>query len=165
LTQTRREMLMAISQRLSGREMSVREKGLWAQALKALDDARLSGEIELGAGVRIDVGCCDEMLYAALAAGCRYDEDEVLAYTAAVASTLALQPHSEPQVGFGVGTVKPRLGLLLCPENAAVAEEAVGAPAQRTPRATERRRRSPIAGTDTHGLQCTRIPGACGPNP
>jgi hypothetical protein len=94
-------MLMAISQRFSGREMSVREKGLWAQALKALDDARLSGEIELGAGVRIDVGCCDEMLYAALAAGCRYDEDEVLAYTAAVASTVALQPHSEPQVGLG----------------------------------------------------------------
>ncbi len=27
--------------------MSVREKGLWAQALKALDDARLSGEIRL----------------------------------------------------------------------------------------------------------------------
>jgi hypothetical protein len=94
-------MLTAISQRLSGREMSVREKGLWAQALKALDDARLSGEIELGGGVRIDVGCCDEMLHAALAAGCRYDEDEVLAYTAAVACTLALQPHSEPQAGFG----------------------------------------------------------------
>ena len=52
--------------------MSVREKGLWAQALKALDDARLSGEIELGPGVRIDVGCCDEMLHAAVAAGCRY---------------------------------------------------------------------------------------------
>lgn len=94
-------MLTAISQRLSVREMSVREQGLWAQALKAVDDARLSGEIELGAGVRIDVGCCDEMLHAALAAGCRYDEDEVLAYTAAVACTLALQPHSEPQVGLG----------------------------------------------------------------
>ena len=61
----------------------------------------LSGEIEVGAGVRIDVGCCDEMLHAALAAGCRYDEDEVLSYTAAVAYTLALQPHSEPQVGLG----------------------------------------------------------------
>jgi hypothetical protein len=94
-------MFTAISQRLSVREMSVREKGLWAQALKALDDARLSGEIELGVGVRIDVGCCDEMLHAALAAGCRYDEDEVLAYTAAVASTLVPQPHSEPQVGLG----------------------------------------------------------------
>ena len=57
-----------------------------ARALKALDDARLSGEIELGVGVRIDVGCCDEMLYCALAAGCCYDEDEVLPYTAAVAS-------------------------------------------------------------------------------
>ena len=42
--------------------MSVREKGLWAQALKALDDARLNGEVQLGVGVRIDVGCCDEML-------------------------------------------------------------------------------------------------------
>jgi hypothetical protein len=30
--------------------MSVREKGLWAQALKALDDARLRGEIWLQAG-------------------------------------------------------------------------------------------------------------------
>jgi hypothetical protein len=36
-------MLTVISQRFSGREMSVREKGLWAQALKALDDARLRG--------------------------------------------------------------------------------------------------------------------------
>ena len=80
--------------------MSVREKGLWAQALKALDDARLSGEIELGDRVRIDVGCCDEMLHAAVAAGCRYDEDEVLAYTAAVASQLALQPLSEAQLGL-----------------------------------------------------------------
>ena len=35
--------------------MSVREKGLWAQALKALDDERSNGEVELGAGVRIDV--------------------------------------------------------------------------------------------------------------
>ena len=77
--------------------MSVRERGLWAQALKALDDARLSGEIQLGVGVRIDIGCCDEMLYAAVAAGCRYDEDEVLAYTVAVASQLALQPQSEAQ--------------------------------------------------------------------
>lgn len=94
-------MLTAISQRLSVREMSVREKGLGAQALKAVDDARLSGEIELGAGVRIDVGCCDEMLHAAFAAGCRYDGDEVLAYTAAVAFALALQPHSEAQVGLG----------------------------------------------------------------
>jgi hypothetical protein len=59
-----------------------------AQALKALNDARLSGEIELGAGLRIDVGYCDQMLHAAVAAGCRYDEDEVLAYTAAVASQL-----------------------------------------------------------------------------
>ncbi|MGZ6668220.1 MAG: hypothetical protein ACXVH3_26220 [Solirubrobacteraceae bacterium] len=79
----------------------MREQGLRAQALKAADDARSSGETELGAGVRIDVGCCDEMLHAALAAGCRYDEDEVLAYTAAVAFALALQPHSEPQVGLG----------------------------------------------------------------
>jgi hypothetical protein len=45
--------------------------------------------------VRIDVGCCDEMLYAAVVAGCRYDEDEVLAYTAALASKLALQPQSD----------------------------------------------------------------------
>lgn len=64
-------MLTAMSQRLSGPEMSVGEKGLWAHALKALDDARLSGKIELGPGVRIDVGCCDEMLHAAVAAGCR----------------------------------------------------------------------------------------------
>jgi len=74
--------------------MSVRERGLWAQALRALDDARLSGEIQLRAGVHIDVGCCDEMLHDALAAGCRYD-DELLAYTAAVVSELALQPRSE----------------------------------------------------------------------
>jgi len=59
-------MLTAMSQRLSGPEMSVGEKGLWAHALKALDDARLSGKIELGPGVRIDVGCCDEMLHAAM---------------------------------------------------------------------------------------------------
>lgn len=85
--------------------MSVREKGLWAQALKALDDARLSGEIELGAGVRIDVGCCDEMLHAALAAGCRYDEDEVLAYAAAVAAELARQPQREPLWAAGLGAV------------------------------------------------------------
>jgi hypothetical protein len=77
--------------------MSVREKGLWAQALKALDDARLSGEIRLRAGVQIDVGCCDEMLHDAVAAGCRYNEDEVLAYTVAVATELALQPQSEAQ--------------------------------------------------------------------
>ena len=107
--------------------MSVREKGLWAQALTALDDARVSGEIELGAGVRIDVGCCDEIVHAALAAGCRYDEDEVLAYTAAVACTLAPRPRSEPQVRVGVDPVKPA-GAPLCPDNAAVAEEAVGAP-------------------------------------
>ena len=81
--------------------MTVRQKGLWAQALKALDDARLSGEIQLGVGVRIDVGCCDEMLHAAVAAGCRYDEDEVLACTAAVASQLAMQPQSEVQWGLG----------------------------------------------------------------
>jgi hypothetical protein len=49
--------------------MSLREKGLWAQALKALDDAHLSGEIRLRAGVRIDGGCCDEMLHDAVAAG------------------------------------------------------------------------------------------------
>ena len=77
--------------------MSVREKGLWAVALKALDDARLSGEIELGVGVRIDVRCCDEMLHDAVAAGCRYNEDEVLASTVAVATELALQPQSEAQ--------------------------------------------------------------------
>lgn len=81
--------------------MSVREKGLWAQALKALDDARLSGEIELGPGVRIDVGCCDEMLHAAVAAGCRYEHEEVLAYTAAVASKLALQPQPAAQAQVG----------------------------------------------------------------
>jgi hypothetical protein len=81
-------MLTAISQRFSGREMSVREKGLWAQALKALDDARLSGEIRLPVGVQIDVGCCDEMLHDAVAAGCRYNE-------AAVATELALQAQSE----------------------------------------------------------------------
>jgi len=90
-------MLTVNPQRLLGREMSVREKGLWARALKALDDARLSGEVELGVGVRIDGGCCDEMLHCALAAGCRYDEDEVLAYTAAVAFKLALQPQREAQ--------------------------------------------------------------------
>ena len=38
-----RAMLTAISQQLSEREMSVREKGLWAQALKALDDALPKG--------------------------------------------------------------------------------------------------------------------------
>ena len=75
--------------------MSLREKGLWAQALKALDDARLSGEVRLRVGVRIDVGCCDQMLHDAVAAGCRYNEDEVLAYTAAVATELAPQPQSE----------------------------------------------------------------------
>jgi hypothetical protein len=90
-------MLTVISQRFSGREMSVREKGLWAKALKALDDARLSGEIQLRVGVRIDVGCCDQMLHDAVAAGYRYNEDEVLAYTTAVASELALQPQSEAQ--------------------------------------------------------------------
>jgi hypothetical protein len=90
-------MLTVISQRFSGREMSVREKGPWAKALKALDDARLSGEIRLRGGVQIDVGCCDEMLHDAVAAGCRYDEGEVLAYTAAVAGELALQPQSECQ--------------------------------------------------------------------
>jgi hypothetical protein len=76
--------------------MSVREKGLWAQALKALDDARLSGEIRLRAGV-LDVGCCDEILLLrdVVAAGSRYTEDQVLAYTAAVATELALQPQSE----------------------------------------------------------------------
>ena len=77
--------------------MSVRERGLWAQALRALDDARLSGEIQLRAGVQIDVGCCDEMLHDALVAGCRYDDDELLAYTAAVVSELALPPQSELQ--------------------------------------------------------------------
>ena len=39
--------------------------------------------------MRIDVGCCDEMLHAALAAG-SYDGGEVLVYTAAVAAELAL---------------------------------------------------------------------------
>ena len=82
-------MLTVNPQGLFGPQLGVREKGLWAQALKALEDARLSGKIELGAGVRIDVGCCDEMLHAARTAGCRYDEDEVLAYTAAVAAELA----------------------------------------------------------------------------
>ena len=77
--------------------MSVREKGLRAKALKALDDARLSGEMRLRVGVRIDVGCCDEMLHDAVVAGCRYNEDEVVAYTTAVASELALQPQSETQ--------------------------------------------------------------------
>ena len=77
--------------------MSVREKGLWAQALKALDDARLSGEIRLRVGVQIDVGCCDEMLHDAVAAGCRYNDGEVLAYTAAAATELALQPQPEAQ--------------------------------------------------------------------
>jgi hypothetical protein len=71
-------MLTAISQRFSRREMSVREKGLWAQALKALDDARLSGEIQLRVGVQIDVVCCDEMLHDAVAAGCRYNDGERL---------------------------------------------------------------------------------------
>jgi hypothetical protein len=75
--------------------MSVREKGLWAQALKALDDARLSGEIRLRVGVRIDVGRCDEMLHDAVAAGCRYNEGEVLVHTAAVAAELALRPQFE----------------------------------------------------------------------
>jgi spore coat polysaccharide biosynthesis protein SpsF (cytidylyltransferase family) len=77
--------------------MSVREKGLWAQALKALDDARLSGEIRLRVDVQIDVRCCDQMLHDAVAAGCRYSADEVLAYTAAVATELALQSQSEAQ--------------------------------------------------------------------
>jgi len=45
--------------------------------------------------------CCDEMLHAAVAAGCRYDEDEVLAYTAAVASKLALQRQSAVQAELG----------------------------------------------------------------
>ena len=90
-------MLTVNPQRLLGREMNVREKGLWARALKALDDARLSGEIELGVGVRIDVGRCDEMLHCALAAGSCYDEDEVLGYTAAIASKLALEPKREAQ--------------------------------------------------------------------
>jgi hypothetical protein len=90
-------MLTVTSQRLCGLEMSVREQGLWARALKALDDARLSGEVRLRAGVQIDVGCCDEMLHDAVAAGCRYSEDEVLAYTVAVATELALQPQSEAQ--------------------------------------------------------------------
>jgi hypothetical protein len=65
----------------------------------------LSGEIELGVGVRIDVGCCDEMLHAALAAGCRYDEDEVLAYTAAVAAELALQRQRQPLWVAGLSAV------------------------------------------------------------
>jgi hypothetical protein len=48
----------------------------------------------LRVGVQIDVGCCDEMLHDVVAAGCRYDEGEVLAYTAAVASELALRSRS-----------------------------------------------------------------------
>jgi len=91
-------MLTVISQRFSGREMSV--QALWAQALKALDDARLSGEIPLRVGVQIDVACCDESLQDAVAAGCRYNEDEVLLYTAAVATELALEPRSEAQPEF-----------------------------------------------------------------
>jgi hypothetical protein len=47
--------------------------------------------------VQIDVGCCDEMLHDAVAAGCRYNADEVLAYTPAVTTELALQPQSEAQ--------------------------------------------------------------------
>jgi hypothetical protein len=90
-------MFTAISQRFSGREVSMREKGLWAQALQALDDARLSGEIRLRVGVRIDVGRCGEMLHDAVAAGRRYKESEVPVYTAAVATELALQPQSEAQ--------------------------------------------------------------------
>jgi len=35
------------------------------------------------------------MLHDAVAAGCRYNEGEVLAYTAAVATELALQAQSE----------------------------------------------------------------------
>jgi hypothetical protein len=35
------------------------------------------------------------MLHDAVAAGCRYNEGEVLAYTAAVASELALRPQFE----------------------------------------------------------------------
>jgi hypothetical protein len=66
--------------------------------LKALDDARLSGEIQLRVGVQIDVVCCDEMLHDAVAAGCRYNDGEVLAYTAVVGSELALQPQSEAQL-------------------------------------------------------------------
>jgi hypothetical protein len=90
-------MLTVISQRFSGREMNVREKGLWAQALKALDDARLSGEIRLRVGVQIDVRCCDQMLHDAIAAGCRYNGDEVLASTAAMATEPALRSQSEAQ--------------------------------------------------------------------
>jgi hypothetical protein len=40
------------------------------------------------------------MLHAAVAAGFRYEEDELLAYTAAVASTLALQPQSDARWGL-----------------------------------------------------------------
>ena len=80
--------------------MSVLEKGAVGAGVTGADDARVSGEIQLGVGVRIDVGCCDEMLHAAVAAGCRYDEDEVLAYAAAVASKLALRPQSEGQWGL-----------------------------------------------------------------
>jgi hypothetical protein len=50
--------------------------------------------------VQIDIGCCDEMLHDALAAGCRYDEEEMLAYTAAVATELALQPEAAAQSEF-----------------------------------------------------------------
>ena len=83
--------------------MSVREKGLWAQALKALDDARLSGEIRLRAGVQIDVGCCDEMLHDAVAAGCRYNEGEVLAYTARGGHPAGTAAAIRGATGVGVG--------------------------------------------------------------
>ena len=49
------------------------------------------------------MACCDEMLHAAVAAGCCYDHEEVLAYTAAVASKLALQPQSAAQRSGPVG--------------------------------------------------------------
>ena len=73
----------------------MREKGLWARTLHALDDARSSGEIQLRVGVQIDVRCCDQMLHDAT--GCRYNGDEVLASTAAVATEPALRSQSEAQ--------------------------------------------------------------------
>jgi hypothetical protein len=74
-----------------------------AQALKALDNARLSGEIRLRAGVQIDVGCCDEMLHDAVAAGYRYNEDEVLAYTVGGGHRAGTAAAIRGAAGVGVG--------------------------------------------------------------
>ena len=134
-------MLTAISQRLSVREMSVRGEGPVGAGAEgcgrcAVERSRSSLALGCASMLAAAMRCCS----AALAAGCRYDEDEVLAYTAAVACTLAPRPHSEPQVGLRVGTVKPA-GARLSPDDAAVAEEAVGAPlgAVRSPERSGRR--------------------------